>query len=280
MTAIQGMMLSLRKRQTASYAYIQFHNPGMAEAGRALWVPLVPLTSAEQPRAVPSPTPRWGWRSPRKTPHSPWVSVPGLRQTPAGQGHPWEEHSSNFTAFTLQVFIHMDFRTLFPATELLADTPCLPCHVSQTAAVGFTEQLTNSAAIGTNGTVLQTDSTRQQSLPWCLKTQAWSAGEFFTRRVVRCWNSCPERLWIPRPWRCAKPGWMRPWATWSSKWGGWGPCPAGGLEIHDPWGLFQPRPFCDSVRAKVAPWQAVRCPRLPSSHYPWLHTVFSRSEKG
>lgn len=40
MTAIQGMMLSLRKRQTASYAYIQFHNPGMAEAGRALWVPL------------------------------------------------------------------------------------------------------------------------------------------------------------------------------------------------------------------------------------------------
>ena len=21
----------------------------------------------------------------------------------------------------------------------------------------------------------------------------------FTKRVVRCWNSCPERLWMPRP---------------------------------------------------------------------------------
>ena len=24
-------------------------------------------------------------------------------------------------------------------------------------------------------------------------------GKFFTRRVVRCWNSCPERLWMPHP---------------------------------------------------------------------------------
>ena len=23
--------------------------------------------------------------------------------------------------------------------------------------------------------------------------------KFFTKRVVRCWNSCPERLWMPRP---------------------------------------------------------------------------------
>ena len=24
-------------------------------------------------------------------------------------------------------------------------------------------------------------------------------GKFFTRRVVRCWNSCPERLWVSSP---------------------------------------------------------------------------------
>jgi len=64
-----------------------------------------------------------------------------------------------------------------------------------------------------------------------------------------CWNSCPERLWMPLPLRCSRPGWMGPWATWSRKWGGWWPCPEGGLEIHDSWGPFQPRPFCDSVKA-------------------------------
>jgi len=24
-------------------------------------------------------------------------------------------------------------------------------------------------------------------------------GKFFTVRVVRCWNGCPERLWMSRP---------------------------------------------------------------------------------
>ena len=24
-------------------------------------------------------------------------------------------------------------------------------------------------------------------------------GKFLTERVVRCWSSCPERLWMPRP---------------------------------------------------------------------------------
>ena len=24
-------------------------------------------------------------------------------------------------------------------------------------------------------------------------------GKLFAQRVVRCWNSCPERLWMPRP---------------------------------------------------------------------------------
>jgi len=24
-------------------------------------------------------------------------------------------------------------------------------------------------------------------------------GKFFTMRVVRCWNICPQRLWMPHP---------------------------------------------------------------------------------
>jgi len=36
--------------------------------------------------------------------------------------------------------------------------------------------------------------------------------------------SC-KRLWVPRPWRCWRTDWMRPWAAWSSiKCGGWQPC--------------------------------------------------------
>uniref|UniRef100_A0A8C2T0S5 Elastin n=1 Tax=Coturnix japonica TaxID=93934 RepID=A0A8C2T0S5_COTJA len=26
-------------------------------------------------------------------------------------------------------------------------------------------------------------------------------------------TGCPGRLWMPRPWRCSRPGWMGPWAT-------------------------------------------------------------------
>ena len=50
-------------------------------------------------------------------------------------------------------------------------------------------------------------------------------GKFFTMRMVRCWNSCPERLWMPHPWRCSRPGWMEPWAAWAgiSYGDGW-PC--------------------------------------------------------
>jgi len=46
--------------------------------------------------------------------------------------------------------------------------------------------------------------------------------KFFTDRLVMCWNSCPERLWMPHPWRCSRPGWMGPWAAWSGiKCEGW-----------------------------------------------------------
>ena len=42
-------------------------------------------------------------------------------------------------------------------------------------------------------------------------------------------TGCPEKLWLPPPWQCSRPGWMELWATWSGgrcpfSWqGGWNP---------------------------------------------------------
>ena len=62
-------------------------------------------------------------------------------------------------------------------------------------------------------------------------------GKFFAMRVGRCWNSCPERLWMPRPslevlkarldGALGSLGWSEMWrlvALWV----------AVGLELHDP----------------------------------------------
>jgi len=47
-----------------------------------------------------------------------------------------------------------------------------------------------------------------------------------TDSLLRGWwgtgTGCPERLWLPPPWKCSRPGWMGFWATWSS---GRCPCP-------------------------------------------------------
>ena len=32
--------------------------------------------------------------------------------------------------------------------------------------------------------------------------------KFFTVRVVRHWTGCSEKLWMPHPWQCSRPGWM------------------------------------------------------------------------
>ena len=62
-------------------------------------------------------------------------------------------------------------------------------------------------------------------------------GKFCTMRVVRCWNSCPERLWMPRPspevFKAGSDG-----ALGSLGWYEMGTLVAlpvvGRLELHDP----------------------------------------------
>ena len=37
--------------------------------------------------------------------------------------------------------------------------------------------------------------------------------KFFIQRVERPWHCCPEKLWVPHPWRCSRPRWMGLWAA-------------------------------------------------------------------
>lgn len=39
--------------------------------------------------------------------------------------------------------------------------------------------------------------------------------EKISLRVVKHWDSDPERQWNCHPWRYPKPKWTRPWATWA-----------------------------------------------------------------
>lgn len=46
--------------------------------------------------------------------------------------------------------------------------------------------------------------------------------KFCSQTAVRHWDRWwyPEKLWMPYPWRCSRPGWKGPWAAWFS-----GRCP-------------------------------------------------------
>jgi len=58
-----------------------------------------------------------------------------------------------------------------------------------------------------------------------------------TMRAVRCWNSCPERLWMPRPsvevLKARLDGALGS-LGWSEMWRLVALCVMGGLELHDP----------------------------------------------
>jgi len=45
-----------------------------------------------------------------------------------------------------------------------------------------------------------------------------SAGSFSLGEWWGVGTGCPERLWMPCPCKCLRPGRMEPWANWSSTW--------------------------------------------------------------
>ena len=103
------------------------------------------------------------------------------------------------------------------------------------------------------------NSVEKKSLNWGREDLGWISG--WMSFLWEWWGAgtgCPEWLWMHCTWRCSRTGWMGPWTSWSSiKCGGWWPYLwwrwGRGVEIHDPWGLFQPRPFCDSVKYEFSP---------------------------
>ena len=62
-------------------------------------------------------------------------------------------------------------------------------------------------------------------------------GKFFSERVGRCWNSCPERLWMPCPYvevLKARLNVALGSLVWYEMWKLVALLVVGGLEFHDP----------------------------------------------
>ena len=55
------------------------------------------------------------------------------------------------------------------------------------------------------------------TISWRKEDSGWiSGGSSLPRQWWGAGIGCPERLWMPHPWRCSKPYWMEAWAAWSS----------------------------------------------------------------
>ena len=59
------------------------------------------------------------------------------------------------------------------------------------------------------GLFIQACSDRTRSNGFKLKKERFRLHvrkEFFTQSAMRQWKSCPEKLGMPHPWRCSRPG--------------------------------------------------------------------------
>ena len=120
---------------------------------------------------------------------------------------------------------------------------------------------------------------RREDLGWIsgvsfLLWEWWGAGTAAQRGC-----GCPVH-----PWRCSRPGWMGPWAAWSGiKCGGWWPCLwQGGVELHDPWGPFQSKPFYDSMINTIQVVAFVLdplCAWWSQNPHSWCHPLTQPSAK-
>jgi len=85
--------------------------------------------------------------------------------------------------------------------------------------------------------------------PYSGQMELWFLYTVIIYFIVRPCHSCPEKLWMPHPWRQSRPGWMGPVLTW----------PVGWQRSHGR--------HCNPL-----PWGSVLCP-LPSGAEPLPSTV-------
>jgi len=80
----------------------------------------------------------------------------------------------------------------------------------------------------------------------------------FNKTFLCSWKTSiipPLESRMLHPWRCSRPDWMEPYATWRYQIWRLVALPAAGRwELSDPWGPFQPKPYCDSMKV---PFQSV-----------------------
>jgi len=116
---------------------------------------------------------------------------------------PWQPQRPNQCTDDIVVFI-------LPPVEILSQS-----WLGYKSDNNFINSLKGRIITGQRKMVL---SRGREDLVWMsggssLLWEWWGAG-----------TGCQGRLWMPHPWRCSRPGWMGPWAAWSSiKWGGWWP---------------------------------------------------------
>ena len=107
-----------------------------------------------------------------------------------------------------------------------------------------------------------------------------SGGSFLQREWRGAGTGFPERLWMPHPWKCSRPGWMRLWAARSGSWwpclwqGGWN-LTILGVSSNPSHSNFVMQASCSQLPPPEASWELLLLP-LRSLWYLLVQNVFLR----